>query len=70
MNLRMSGPDKKLAVRLAKAERRTLSSFLVNLIHERAAQHRTMPSMPLVLVKPVNINETTERLQVARQGEE
>ena len=36
-SFRITPTDKRLALRLAKQERRTLSNFLINLIHERQA---------------------------------
>ena len=61
VRFRIAPCDRRLAIRLAANERRTLSSFLINLIHERAERNRSQPGYPMVTVEPVDVNAQKQR---------
>jgi hypothetical protein len=51
----MSAAEKKIAIRLAKQERRTLSGFIKNLIHERRDYFARLDAAITPIPVPVNV---------------
>jgi uncharacterized protein (DUF1778 family) len=53
---RLSKSDRQIMIRLAKAERRTTSNFIINLIHERQALVNRLAATRDGTVDPLKVN--------------
>jgi uncharacterized protein (DUF1778 family) len=56
IRVRVKRSDKQLLLRLAKSERRTMSNFIINLIHERQALVNRLAATRDGTVDPVKVN--------------